>query len=104
MDMSKLQVKGLFGLSILALHTAFLLDVGVVIDDLHGLYLLGVSQTLLDMWFLKQCRGCAFYIGDQVCTSIQTTCKEGYSIVIFFVLFYRLMNVTGGCCQLEFLI
>ena len=36
-----------------------------MIDDLHGLYL-GITLTLLKLWFNRVHKGKAFYIGDKV--------------------------------------
>ena len=60
-----LQVHGLFWPSILALHPCFRLDVGIVVDDLHGLYL-GVALKLLHLWLDKQFRSQAFSTRNQV--------------------------------------
>ena len=54
------------GPTVLALHPCFDLVSGVVIDDLHGIYL-GVTQSLIRLWFDKINRGKPFFIGDQVC-------------------------------------
>lgn len=61
-------MNGLFGPTVLTLHEPFSLDTGVVIDDLHGLYL-GVSDTFLDFWFSKKFKDHDFYIGGQVRTN-----------------------------------
>ena len=36
-----------------------------MIDDLHGLYL-GITLTLLNLWFNRVHKGKAFFIGDKV--------------------------------------
>ena len=61
------QVKGVKGPSILAVHRPFNLVKGVVVDDLHGIYL-GVTRLLLKLWFDKDHRGRDFYIGNKVCS------------------------------------
>lgn len=53
------------GPSVLWLHPTFKMTTGVVVDDLHGLYL-GVARTFLSFWFHKSNKGCNFYIGDNV--------------------------------------
>ena len=49
----------------LALHPCFDLVQGVVIDDLHGIFL-GVTLTMLNLWFSKGSRGKAYFISDKV--------------------------------------
>ena len=61
------QVRGIKGPSVLALHHCFDLVGGVVIDDLHGIYL-GVTLTLLHLWFDRSNRGKMYYIGNKVYT------------------------------------
>ena len=56
---------GIKGPSVLALHPTFDLVRGIVVDDLHGLYL-GVTLTLLRLWFDKGNRNKPFYIGNKV--------------------------------------
>lgn len=90
--MKYVQEKGLFGLSVLTLHKPFSLDVGVVVDDLHGLYL-GVSETMLDLWFSKQYKGKAFYIGDKV-----YTCLYMYSPACHYT--YKLESITAYLCYI----
>ena len=53
----------------LALHPCFDLVLGVVIDDLHSLFL-GVTLTLLRLWFDKTSRGKPYFIGNQVITFV----------------------------------
>ena len=55
----------MIGPTVLALHPRFSLVSGVVVDDLHALYL-GVTRTLLSLWFDSKSKGKPFYIGDQV--------------------------------------
>lgn len=55
----------------LALHKCFDLVLGVVIDDLHGFFL-GVTLTLLRLWFDRSHRGKPHYIGSQVSTVCET--------------------------------
>ena len=50
----------------LALHTPFYLVNGIVIDDLHGVFL-GVTLRLLHLWFDEINRGKVFFIGNKVC-------------------------------------
>ena len=50
---------------VMALHPCFDLVQGVVIDDLHGL-VLGVTLTMLNLWFCKGSRGRAYFIGNKV--------------------------------------
>ena len=60
-----MQVCGVKGPTVLALHPCFDLVQGVVIDDLHGLYL-GVTLTMLNLWFGKGNRGKEYFIGHKV--------------------------------------
>ena len=60
-----IQICGVKGPTVLALHRHFDLVGGVVIDDLHGVYL-GVMLSLLHLWFDKTNRGKPFFIGDKV--------------------------------------
>ena len=53
------------GPTVLALHPCFDLAKGIVIDDLHGIYL-GVTLSLLHLWFNRINRGKTFFIGDKV--------------------------------------
>ena len=62
------QVCGVKGPTVLALHHCFDLVGGVVIDDLHGIYL-GVTLSLLRLWFDRINRGKPFFIGDKVCNA-----------------------------------
>ena len=48
----------------LALHPTFDLACGIVVDDLHGLFL-GVTLTLLRLWFDSN-RNKPFFIGNKV--------------------------------------
>lgn len=54
------------GPTVLALHPRFDVVWGVVIDDLHGLFL-GVTLSLLRIWFDKSHRGQPYFIGSKVC-------------------------------------
>ena len=60
-----LKVCGVKGPSVLTLHHCFDLVGGVVVDDLHCIYL-GVTLRLLHLWFDKTYRGKPFFIGDKV--------------------------------------
>ena len=53
------------GPTVLALHPPFDLVWGVVIDDLHDLFL-GVSLSLLRLWFDKSHGGKPHFIGSKV--------------------------------------
>ena len=53
------------GPTVLALRPLFDVVKGVVIDDLHGIFL-GVTLTLLHLWFDKANKGKAYYIGNKV--------------------------------------
>ena len=57
------------GPTVLALHPYFDVVWGVVIDDLHGIFL-GATLTLLNLWFNKVHKGKAFFIGDKVSACI----------------------------------
>ena len=61
------QVLGVKGPTVLALLPSFDLVWGVVIDDLHGIFL-GVTLTLLHLWFDKSNKTKPFYIGNKVYT------------------------------------
>ena len=60
------QVKGVKGVSVLFLHQPCDIPVACVVDDLHCLYL-GVTKTLLHLWFDKNNSRHLFYIGNKVC-------------------------------------
>lgn len=53
------------GPTVLALHHCFDLVGGVVIDDLHGIYL-GVTLALLHLWFDKSNKKQPYFIGNKV--------------------------------------
>lgn len=53
------------GPCVLALHPCFDLVNGVVVDDLHGIFL-GITLTMLKLWFNKGSRRKTYYIGDKV--------------------------------------
>lgn len=57
------------GPTVLALHTCFDTVCGIVIDDLHGVFL-GATLKLLNLWFNKAHKGKPFFIGDQVCVCV----------------------------------
>lgn len=59
------QVLGVKGPTVLALLPSFDLVWGVVIDDLHGIFL-GVTLTLLHLWFDKANKTKLFFIGNKV--------------------------------------
>lgn len=69
------QVFGVKEPTVLALHPVFDLVCGVVIDDLHGLYL-GVTLSLLCLWFDNNHCGKPHFIGNKVCNT------QLYSIVL----------------------
>lgn len=48
----------------LFVHKPFDVVKGVVIDDLHGLFL-GVSKTLTSLWFNEKYKTFDFYIGTK---------------------------------------
>lgn len=43
----------------------FDLTIGIVVDYMHGI-LLGVTKTLMQLWFLPKNNKCDFFIGLQV--------------------------------------
>ena len=53
------------GPSVLALLSTFDVVWGIVIDDLHGIYL-GVTLTLLRLWIDKGSRTKPYFIGNKV--------------------------------------
>ena len=57
------------GPTVLALHPRFDLASGVVIDNLHGIFL-GVTKNLLHLWFDKQNKGMPYFIGNKVLVDI----------------------------------
>ena len=65
--------RGVTGTTVLSLHQPFSLPSGVVIDDLHSIYL-GVVLQMLHLWCDKQHRGKPFYIGQKVLTDIINIC------------------------------
>lgn len=60
-----MQVKGIFGASVLCLHKPLDLVKAVVIDDLHCLFL-GVTKHLIALWFGEKYKTFDFYIGEKV--------------------------------------
>ena len=58
---------------VLVLHPFFDLSEGVVIDDLHGIYL-GVTLSLLHNWFDKSNKGKPYNIGNKVNIIIPSLC------------------------------
>ena len=60
-----MQICGVKGPTVLAFHHSFDLVGGVTIDDLRGVYL-GVTLSLLHLWFDRTNRGKPFFIGDKV--------------------------------------
>ena len=63
-----IQVRGIKGPSVLSLHSPFQLPWGVIVDDLHCLYL-GVASRLIELWFDKKYKSKDHYIGQKVqCT------------------------------------
>jgi hypothetical protein len=60
-----MQVCGVKGPTVLALHGCFDLVGGVAIDDLHGVHL-GVTLLLLHLWLDRTNRGKPFLIGDKI--------------------------------------
>ena len=60
-----MQVQGVKGPSVLSLHPPFQLPWGVIVDDLHCLYL-GVASHLIELWFDKKYRGQDHYFGQKV--------------------------------------
>ena len=61
------------GATVLCIHQPLDLVKGIVIDGLHSLFL-GVTLHLLNLWFGKAYRGCAFFIGDKVSSASCTVC------------------------------
>ena len=59
------QVSGVKGPTVLALHPFFDLVRGVVVDDLHGVFL-GVTLALLRLWFDKARKAEPYFIGNKV--------------------------------------
>ncbi len=60
-----MQVCGVKGTTVLGLHPFLDLVKGVVVDDLHGVFL-GVTLTLLRLWFDKGERDKPYFIGNKV--------------------------------------
>ena len=60
-----LQVKGMKGAPVLCCHKPFNLVKWIVIDHMHCI-LLGVTKTLLRLWFNKTNAGLSFYMGGKV--------------------------------------
>ena len=61
---TNVQVQGIKGPNVLSLHPPFQLPWGVIVDDLHCLYL-GVASHLIELWFDKY-RSKDHYIGQKV--------------------------------------
>ena len=73
---------------VLSLHRFFKINTGVVVDDLHGLYL-GVAKTFLKLWFDKSTRTQQFYIGNDV-RCIQS-CNHIFFEQIYLHILFRLI-------------
>ena len=57
---------GVKGATVLALHPTFDVVHGIVVDDLHGLFL-GVTLTLLNIWFdKKRSKNKPYFIGNKL--------------------------------------
>ncbi len=63
-----MQVCGVKGPTILGLHPFLDVVKGVVIDDLHGIYL-GVTLSMLHLWFDKANKEKLFFLGNKVVTN-----------------------------------
>ena len=63
---------GVKGATVLALHPTFNIVHGVVVDDLHGLFL-GVTLTLLHLWLDRKSRNKPFFIGNKVLYEVHNT-------------------------------
>ena len=88
------QVCGVKGPTILALHQQFDLVGGVVVDDLHGIYL-GVTLRLLHLWFDRTSRGKPFFIGYKVsimdalhCMALPSTCYAVLQYTSMYILHF----------------
>ena len=55
----------MLGPSVLSLHKPFVLPTSIVINDLHYIYL-GVTKTILNLWFNSKFKRAQFYIGNKV--------------------------------------
>lgn len=79
--MNVYQVCGVKGPSVLALHPRFDLVQGVVIDDLHGIFL-GVTLSLLHCWFDNAHRDKPYFIGNKV---ILFRCRYSHTMYMYGV-------------------
>ena len=69
---------GVKGPSVLAMHLCFDLVSGVVIDDLHGIFL-GVTLSLLHHWFDSAHRGRPYCKRNEVCYFNGSIVKDPHS-------------------------
>lgn len=87
------QVCGVKGPSVLALHPTFNLVWGIVIDDLHGIFL-GVTLTLLHLWLDKTNKTKPFFIGNKVHIHIHV-----FVISVHLVKLCDYLNVSASVCD-----
>ena len=80
------QVNGIFGPSIFCLHRPLDIVKGVVIDDLHCMFL-GVTRHLINLWFDKKWSRQDFYVGNKVC------CLMYYTRMIFRSRLYHISRL-----------
>ena len=92
-NLSYEQVCGVKGPSVLALHPTFNLVWGIVIDDLHGIFL-GVTLTLLHLWLDKTNKTKPFFIGNKVHIHIHV-----FVISVHLVKLCDYLNVSASVCD-----
>lgn len=92
-NLSYEQVCGVKGPSVLALHPTFNLVWGIVIDDLHGIFL-GVTLTLLHLWLDKTNKTKPFFIGNKVHIHIHV-----FFISVHLVKLCDYLNVLASVCD-----
>ena len=85
---------GVKGATVLALHPTFDVVHGIVVDDLHGLFL-GVTLTLLNIWFDKKRITCMTKRRLQVCKQQQTASGNKLTFLPITCLHYNDTLYTG---------
>ena len=89
---------GVLGPSVLSLHKPFVLPTSIVIDDLHCIYL-GVTKTILKLWFNSKFKRAPFYIGNKVHVLVQFPGVTSHCTCA-----HRLFSVIVGSSRLRCLI
>ena len=90
-----MQVCGVKGSTVLALRPAFNPVWGVVIDDLHSIFL-GVTLTLLHLWIDKTHKDKPFFIGKKVSICRAELCDIMYKLETYYTCLQGFRLRVGG--------